>query len=76
MRPGGLLLHYNNDPTYLEQTLPLDVFTYHDDSRDILTMEPFMLIFITLGFGMMLAVLALILENVIYQLQQTRVMTI
>ena len=71
MRAGGLLVHYNNDPTYLEQTLPLDVFTFHDDSKDILTMEPFMLIFVMWGFGMISAIVGLILENVVHQLKRS-----
>ena len=67
MRAGGLISHYYSDPLYLEQTMDVSVFTFHDNSKDKLTMEQFLLIFLVLGFGMALALLALFLEIIVYR---------
>ena len=73
MRAGGLITHYMNDPLNLEQVIPLEVFTFYDDSKDKLTMETFTLLFIYLAFGMVLALLALIVEIIVYRRHMSKV---
>ena len=68
MRAGGLITHYYSDPMYLEQTMDVSIFTFHDNSKEKLTMEQFLLIFLFLVFGMALAILALLFEILIYRI--------
>ena len=53
---------YWNEPLFLEQVIPHELFTFHDDSMDKLTMETFLLLFLNLVFGMALAMLVLAAE--------------
>ena len=67
LRAGGLILHYWNDPLYLEQTMSMDTFTYYDDSHDKLTLETFFLTFVFLAFGMVLSLVTLFVEILVYR---------
>ena len=67
LKAGGMILHFWNDPLYLEQTMSLETFTYYDNSRDKLTFETFFLIFVFLACGMALSLIALIVEKLVHR---------
>ena len=66
IKAAGLIYHYWNGPLYLEQTMPVDLFTFYDDSKDKLTMETYMLIFAIWGYGMVLALAVMVVENFMF----------
>ena len=72
MQAAGLITHYMNDPLYLENFMPEEIFTFYDDSKDKLTMETFTLLFIYLAVGMLLALMALIAEVIVYWRKKSR----
>ena len=65
-RAGGLIDHYWNDPLYLEQTMPMELFTFYDNSKDKLTVKTFFLIFVLWLIGAFLSLLCLLAENLYY----------
>ena len=67
LRAGGWIQHYWNDPLFLEQTFPEEIFTAYDSSKDKLTLEVFSLIFIAWAIGMFAALLALAVEKVVHK---------
>ena len=67
LRAGGLILHYWYDPLDLEQMMSMDTFTYHDNSKDKLTLETFFLTFVLLAFGMVLSLCTLLVEVLVYR---------
>ena len=62
-RAGGLIDHYWNDPLYLEQTMPMQLFTFYDSSKDKLTVKTFFLIFVLWLIGAFLSLMCLLAEN-------------
>ena len=67
LRAGGLIKHYWDDPLYLEQTMSVKTFTFYDDSKDKLTLDTFFLTFVFLGSGMVLSLLALLVEILVFK---------
>ena len=67
LRAAGLIKHYWNDPLFLEQTLSVETFTFYDDSKDKLTLDTFFLTFVFLGSGMVLSLLALLVEILVFK---------
>jgi hypothetical protein len=62
MRAGGLIYHYWHEPLYLDLTIDPSVFTYVDDSKEKLSLETFLLIFIVWAVGMGIGILSLLAE--------------
>ena len=66
------MYHFAHDPMFLELTMDEDVFYKLDDSKDLLTMETFSLIFIAWLAGMGFAFIALLAENYFYKKQEEK----
>ena len=47
--------------------MSMDTFTYHDNSKDKLTLETFFLTFVLLAFGMVLSLCTLLVEVLVYR---------
>jgi hypothetical protein len=67
---GGLLYHFAHEPMFLELTMDDDVFYKLDDSKELLTMETFSLIFIIWLAGMGLGFVAMLAEIYFYKKQE------
>jgi hypothetical protein len=62
MRAGGLIDHFAHQPLFLELTMDYDVFTVIDDSKDKLTLETFVVIFIVWLVGIISGLSCLLVE--------------
>ena len=67
MQSGGLLYHFYHEPIPLEITMDYSVFTFVDDSEEKLSMETFLILFIFLLCGLMIAPLVLLWEIWVYR---------
>ena len=67
MRAGGLIFHFAHEPLFLEHVMDYQVFTYFDDSKDILTLEIFTVIFYFLLMGIIFGLICILVEKFMFK---------
>ena len=66
IRSGGLIFHFSHEPLPLELTMKSQIFEEVDDSKEKLSLDTLMLIFIIWFFGMVTGVVVLWIEVIVY----------
>ena len=67
MRAGGLIYHFGHEPFFLELTMDNSLFTTVDESKDKLSLETFVVIFIVWIVGILLAIISHLVEVCYYK---------